>query len=102
MIYTSKTLKKGDPLKSNSSEHSTECSLGQHVAEAAVTYRDYVFAEEPGKAPCPILDGKLGAVLHVSGGFRGVVLVVHHCSWEGGHKGTHSISVPLYLRLPNT
>lgn len=100
MLYTSRTHKKGDPLKPNSSEHSTDSSLGQHGA--AVTHRDYILAEEPRKAPCPIVDGKLGAVLHIGAGFSRVVLVVHHCSREGRHKGTHSISAPLYLQFPNT
>lgn len=100
MFCPSRTLKKGDPLKSNSSEHSTESSLGQH--RAVVTHCDCVFAQEPRKAPCPIVDGKPGAVLHIGAGFRGVVLVVQHCSQEGGHKGTHNISAPLYLRFPNT
>lgn len=100
MIYTSKTLKKRDPLKPNSSRHSTGSSVGQHGA--VVTHRDHVFAEEAGKAPCPVTDGKLGAVLHIGAGLGGVVPVVQSCSREGGHEGTHSISVPLYLWFPNT
>lgn len=89
-------------MKSNSSEHSTESSLGQHGAGAAITHRDYVLAKVPGKAPCPIADGKLGAVLHIGAGFSRVVLVVHHCRWVRGQKGTHSISALLYLRFADT
>lgn len=79
---------KGDLLKSISFKHSTESRLGQLGARAVVTHRDSVLAEEPREAPCPIVDSKLGAVLHIGARFRGIVLVVQHCRREEVHRGT--------------
>lgn len=81
----SRTLKKGDPLKSNGFKRSAESRLGQLEARAVVTHCDGVLAEVPREAPCPVVDGELGAILHVGAGFRGIVLVVQHCSQGGGH-----------------
>lgn len=86
MLNTSRTLKKGDRLKSNSFECSAESRLGQLGTRAVVTHRDGVLAEVPGEAPCPVVDGKLGAILHIGAGFGGIILVVQHCSQEGGHR----------------
>lgn len=94
MLYTSRTLKKGDLLKSNSFEHSAESRLGQLRARAVVTHCDGVLTEVPREAPRPVVDGELGAVLHIGAGFRGIVLVVQHCSQGEGHRGTYNISAP--------
>lgn len=57
---------------------------------AATTHRDCVLAQVSREAPCPIVDGKIGAVLHVGAGFGGIVLVVEHCSQGVGKMGINS------------
>ena len=67
------------------SKCSAESGLVQLRARVVVTHRDSVLAEVPREAPCPIMDGKLGTILHIGAGFRGIILVVQHCSRGGGH-----------------
>lgn len=63
-------------------------ALGQPQARIAATHRDSVLAEVPREAPCAVVDGELGAVLHVGAGFGAIILVVQPCSQGRGQRDT--------------
>lgn len=69
------------------------------MTRTVATHRDSVLAEVSGKAPRPIVDGEVSAVLHVGAGFGGVVLVVQHCGQGRGHRETYNISAPSNIGL---